>query len=110
MGKVDSVFSAKAIIYLPWLSDEGERWDKQWNEKPALNSDVELRLKRLTTSVNLANGYGLGHPSDIEAAKKMFQNFEKENIEISPEEIRKWAVQNGWPAIGAQRLFELAEK
>jgi hypothetical protein len=65
-------------------------------------------LKSLTHAVNLTTG--LGHPSDKLAAIQMFKALKKVRENFVPDEVRAWAVRNGWRADHARALGDLAQK
>lgn len=68
---------------------------------------VEL-LENLTATVNLSTG--LGHPSDLEHAKRQFASLQEQNIYWDPFEIEKWAIKNGWRVSDAKKLSALSAR
>ena len=116
---LDSVRSVKAIIFLPWLKDEVSDWIARWNPsivgEPALTKPPSIldptalkKLRDLTSGINLSTG--LGHPSDKQAAKDTFSKLRSEGIGFDPNDIKNWAIQNGWHPQHADRLAKLSEK
>ena len=114
---VDSLCSTKAIIYVPWSAADGVVWQRTWNAEvpgqktedvpPKLDPAVKKALKTLTYSVNLSTG--LGHPSDLRDAKRMFSDPGMKGLAFDPAEIRVWAVRNGWQPQHADKLENLAQ-
>jgi len=116
MDKIDSA-DAKAILYLPWLEDEGKEWISIWNptvlgestwEVPLLSLEpaVEAALKALTSLVNL----GMLHPNDERDIKEAFAKLKRAGHRPSSKKIRAWARQNGWPGGSASELRKLAKR
>jgi hypothetical protein len=118
MKKVDGLPGVETIVFVPWLRDEGDNWQRMWNAKvlgeniPAtardLDPEVVRRLDRLTTSINLSTG--LHHPSDEGRAKQTFAELREQRKAIKPAEIEIWAVRNRWSPTHAAELRQLAQK
>jgi hypothetical protein len=119
MGVVDTIRSAKGIVYLPWLEEEGKTWlsvwspiiwgNSSWTVAPlSLPTQAEQSLTSLSRGINLSTG--LAHPSDKEAAKRMFSKLKSDGHYIAPEDIRLWAIKNGWESRHADDLGKLASK
>ena len=116
---LDSVRNAKAIIYLPWLEGEAKDWIDRWgplilgddeSQKPPLQLDpaIEEELKKLTSLINLSTG--LGHPLDKPHAKDTLAKLRSSRIRFNPNDIKNWAIQNGWKPEHADNLAKLASK
>ena len=115
---VDGLSNLKCIVFLPWISDEGEGWQQSWGaevlgEKTPdadlhLHPQLEQKLTALTNTINLSTG--LSHPSDMEAAKRMFNSLIIDSIPFDPVAVRSWALRNGWRPDLAEELYELAKK
>jgi len=109
---------AKAIIVVPWIDKEREDWIKTWNpeiisggeiEVDSLNIDPrsEKALFILTDMVNLSSG--LTHTSDREKTIQLLRILHKKGINLNPDDMRIWALQNGWNSDASSRLYEIAE-
>ncbi len=115
---IDSVRTATAVVFLPWLRNEGEFWQKTWNaevlgesvesHEPQLHGDVLNGLNQLTARVNLSTG--LGHPLDKQAATELFRDLQAKKTRFDPAEVRIWAVRNGWKPVHAEDLMQTAAR
>lgn len=119
MSIIDALRTAQAVVYLPWHEEEGKKWlacwspviwgNSSWIIKPlTFTPDIEEALSRLTKVINLSTG--LAHPSDKEFAKRMFLKLKSEGHSVEPENVKFWAIQNGWQARHAEELEKLATK
>ena len=68
---------------------------------------VEIALISLTRRVNLSTN--LTHESDKGAAVGLFRILRDEGIVYDPDEIKRWAIKNGWKTKGANKLKDIAE-
>jgi hypothetical protein len=116
---LDSVSSAKAIVFLPWKEQEGKTWLSTWNatilgkstwqvQQTAFPKDVENALLSLTGRINLSTG--LSHPSDKKAAQEMLAGIKHSGHRLDPDDIRKWALRNNWQPDDAEALGKLAAR
>jgi hypothetical protein len=115
MKKLDSL-PFDVLLYVPWLTEEGQAWATKWgaetlggstlNEEVDLPKDVTEALTRLSRSINLSAG--LAHPSDLAHAKGVFSGLKAKKLRFSAAEIEKWAVRNGWKTAHAEELAKLA--
>jgi hypothetical protein len=116
---LDAVLNTKVVIYLPWLEDEAKDWIDRWDpiifggdesQKPTLKLDpiIEEELRNLTSLINLSTG--LGHPSDKQHAKKTFAKLQSKRLRFNPNDIKNWAIRNGWLPEHADELAKLASK
>lgn len=111
-------FSIKAIVFVPWLNEEGSSWYSTWNPSVIgvapkayhinLPETVRSALESLTGSINLSTG--LSHPSDKKAAMNMLKELKESGAEIDPVSVRRWALQHGWRSRHAGDLEAIAEK
>ena len=119
MSIIDALRTVQAVVYLPWHEEEGKKWLACWNPviwgnsswiiKPlTFTQDIEEALSRLTKVINLSTG--LAHPSDKEFAKRMFLKLKNEGHQVEPEDVKFWAIKNGWQARHAKELEKLATK
>lgn len=115
----DSARNAKALIFLPWLEEESNNWIDRWDpiilgeeesRKPSslLGPVVEKKLTDLTSLINLSTG--LGHPLDKKHAEDTFKTLRASGETIDPNDIKNWAIRNGWAPKHADRLARLASK
>lgn len=112
----DGLCNLKSIIFLPWISEDGEGWQQSWNamvlgekfpeNQLDLHPELEQKLKNLTGHINLSTG--LSHPCDMEAAKHMFSYLVANSIPFEPSKIRSWVLRNGWRPDFAEDVYELA--
>lgn len=119
LDKLDALRSP-GICAIPWAKTDIDGWKANWNpadirtgesggsDETILNPVVIKAMETLTVVVNL--GTGLSHPSDKESAVQMLKLLKKEGEDYDPDQIRAWAVRNGWQPRHARDLAELAEK
>lgn len=111
--KLDSDMSAKAIVFLPWLEDEGKQWlatrrptilgVNTWQVLPtAFPQDVDNALSTLTQGINLSTG--LAHPSDRNTVRNILKKVKDLGYVLSPNDAKNWAVQKGWPYVAVKEL------
>lgn len=118
MKVIDGLPGVDGIVYVPWLEDDGNAWQRQWNatvfgeqvapHEPNLDPRVVTALEALTGSVNLSTG--LGHPSDKDHAKRMFKELRAQGVPVTPSEVEIWAVRNKWKPEHAAELRKMAGK
>lgn len=119
LDRIGFVQSAEAIIYLPWLEDEGKAWLETWKAtvlgesnwqatRSPLNDEIADALERITSSINLSTG--LSHPCDKDHAKRIFQDLRSQGLHADREDIRGWALRRGWHPKSAQELATLSER
>lgn len=119
LDKLDGLGSPE-ICAIPWTQGDIDGWksdrgpiDVRTGQTAGLEETIEnpvvaRAMEYLTNSVNLSTG--LGHPSDKESAIGMFRILKAEGEPFDPEQIRAWAVRNGWKPRDARDLAKLAEK
>lgn len=125
MNKIDSLQNLVAVVAIPWTPAAIEDWEKTWSPKvlgktakpgksakPAtkLIADpiVEQAMKSLTAMVNRA--HNILHPSDEDQAKRILRILRSRNHQEPAQNIKLWAIKNGWLPKAAERLEVLAEK
>ncbi|PRA33723.1 hypothetical protein [Pseudomonas poae] len=125
MDKVDALQNLVAVVAVPWTPDAIEDWNKTWSPqvlgKPKkvgtsaqaatkLIDDpvVEQAMKSLTSVANLATN--VLHPSDEDLAKRILRILRSRDHGEPAENIKLWAIRNGWLPKAAERLETLAEK
>lgn len=110
---------AKAIVVVPWINNEREKWIQTWNpeliggdkveiEDLDLDPKLERALSTLTGMINMSSG--LTHSSDRESAIQLLQILHKNGIQLNPEIMKTWALQNGWTSDGANQLKDIAQR
>jgi hypothetical protein len=118
LRQIDSLNHVESIIFLPWMSEEGEGWQESWNAEVLgekwkendleLPPELEAELRSLSVRVNLSTG--LSHPLDLKAAKEMFRGLNEAAVSYEPNKVRSWALRNGWRPDFAEDLYDLAVK
>lgn len=125
MDKIDALQNLIAVVAVPWTPDSIDNWVKTWSPKvlgqsakpakaakPAasLIADpvVEQAMKSLTSMVNRA--HNVLHPTDEDHAKRFLRILRSNNHQESSENIKLWAIKNGWLPKAAERLATLADK
>ena len=118
LAKIDGL-RAPAICAITWSEGTIDEWKANWgpidlksgSAEKALdisNPVVRQALIGLTASVNLSTG--LTHPSDRSHAVAIFKLLVSGGEKYDPDEIRAWAVKNGWEAEDAAELEDIARK
>ena len=113
MDNLNDLNRAKAIVVVPWIDKERDVWIKTWNpeiigdaqehvELLELDPRLERALVALTNTINLSTG--LTHSSDKESAIQLLRILHRNSIQLNPENMRIWALQNGWNSDGANQL------
>ena len=113
--KLDSIHSAKAIMFLPWTEHEGKKWLSTWDatilgtntwhvQQTSLPPDVENALSGLTHGINLSTG--LIHPFDRKAARSVLTELRDLGHALCSADVRSWAVRNGWRPDDAKDLAD----
>lgn len=116
---MDSTVSASAIVFLPWTEEEGKAWLETWNPvllgksdwqatRAPLPDEIADALQRITSSINLSTG--LSHPSDKAFARRVLQDLRSGGLKADREEIRSWALRNGWHPRSAEELAVFCER
>jgi hypothetical protein len=119
IGKLDDSLSAAAIVYCPWTEDDGVKWLKTWEPKVwgestwqvaplNLHPAVEVTLNDIHSRVNVSSS--LLHYADREFATKAFKSLQKGRHSFDAEDVRIWALRNGWKQSGSDALFKVAKK
>lgn len=108
----------KALCVIPWLEDDTRAWEiavspERLGGAPApvaaaLDPVVIVGLTQLTGMVNHANN--LAGALDHRDAVAVLRLLHKGGYGLPPGAVYEWALANGWPARGVERLREMAEK
>lgn len=119
LEKIDSL-SAPAICAVYWSPENIAAWKTNWNPTDIRtgrrggstdtvgNPVVTAALSSLTVVVNV--GTGLSHPSDRASAIQMFTLLRDGGETYASDEVRAWAVRNGWDPKDARELAEVGQK
>lgn len=119
MSIIDALRTAQAVVYLPWHEDDGKKWlacwdpaiwgNSSWSVEPlTFSQEIEDALKCVTRGINLSTG--LAHTRDKEFTKRIFQKLKSDGYDLEPEDIKSWAIKNGWKAKHAEEFGKLAAK
>ena len=120
-GMIDNINNlnrAKAIVVVPWTERERDEWIRTWNPEIIggaqenegsleLDPRLERALVALTNTINLSTG--LTHSSDRESAIQLLRILHRNRIQLNPDNMRIWALQNGWNSNGANQLWDFAQ-
>lgn len=122
MDKIDSLQNLVAVVAVPWTPDAIKNWVATWSPvelgKPAKSAKatpkliadpiVEQAMKSLTSVIN--RGTAVLNASDDDHAKRILRILRSRNHQEPAENIKLWAIKNGWLPKAAKRLEILAEK
>lgn len=125
MDKIDSLQNLVAVVAVPWTPDAIENWNRTWSPQvlgkptksgksaaPAIkliaDPIIEQAMKSLTSVINL--GTAVLNASDDDHAKRILRILRSRNHQEPAENIKLWAIKNGWLPKAAERLETLAEK
>lgn len=109
---------AKAIVVVPWMDKHRDELIKTWNpeiiggaQENVGSLELDPRLERalvaLTSMINLSTG--LTYSSDRESAIQLLRILHRNRIQLNPDNMKIWALQNGWNSNGANQLQEFAQ-
>lgn len=109
----------RALCVIPWAEGETTAWEQAVRPEllagatsafigPTLDQVVAVGLTHLTEMVNHANN--LAGSLDRRDAVAVMRTLHKGGYQLPAEAVYAWALAHGWPAAGAERLRELAEK
>ncbi len=120
LGEIADDHRTHALVVVPWDAGAVDAWAAAVAPErlgsaahtdvaiPELDPVVIEGLKHLTLVVNHANN--LAGSMDKRDAIGVLRLLRKGGYRLPPEPIYAWALANGWPARGAERLRELAQK
>lgn len=103
--KFDTDMSAKAILFLPWMEEEGKQWlatrnptilgANTWQvQQTTLPLEVVSTLSALSSGINLSTG--LAHPKDRKTAREVLRGLRDSGHLLCPTDAKNWALKNGW--------------
>ena len=119
LDQVDSVKNLFGVVAVPHIPEALEKWEKTWSptihggpkqpaQKLIVDPIVEQALISLTHSINLS--HSLLNPRDKDHADRTLRILRVNNHVESSENLRSWAVKNGWHPKAADELEKLATK
>jgi len=98
-----------AIVAHPSFPEALDRWQKAWSPLMVISDRIVTQaLVSLTQSINLSNR--VLNPRDKEHAERTLKILRIHGRVEDPENIRSWAIQNGWQLKAADELEKLALK
>lgn len=108
----------RALCVIPWNEDVTRSWESAYRPHrlgggtapsvTALDPVVVVALTQLTGMVNHANN--LAGALDHRDAVAVLKLLHTGGYTLPHEAVYEWALAHGWPARGAERLREMAEK
>lgn len=108
----------RALCVIPWGDEDSRSWEIAYaperlgdTAQPTaapLDPVVVVALTQLTGMVNHANN--LAGALDHRDAVAVLRLLHKGKYALPHEAVYEWALANGWPARGAERLRAMAEK
>lgn len=109
----------RALCVVPWADGEVDAWATVANpelllgaEQPAARTVTDLvvveGMKSLTLMVNHSNH--LAGALDKRDAVAVLTTLHRGGHRLDPDAIYAWALANGWPGQGAERLREMGHK
>jgi hypothetical protein len=119
LDQVDAVKNLLGIVAVPHMPEALDSWQKTWSPiihgvpqspEQSLISDpvVEQGLMSLTNGINLS--HSLLNPRDKEHAERTLRILRANGHMEKPENLRSWAIKNGWHPKAAEELEKLAGK
>jgi hypothetical protein len=118
LEQIDGARDLRALAVVPWLEEEIATWRQARGAvdllgrhpvPDALKLDgpvVEAAMRSLSSIVSLSTG--VGHRRDRSMAIHAFRILKRNGHAYDPDEIRAWAMANGWAADDARELGEYA--
>lgn len=117
LDAADDVEALAGIVAVPELSGECDSWAARWGalvhgkgqktpDRLIKDPVVEKALADLVSAVNSSTG--IGHPSDKAIANEILRILRAKGHEINADDIRSWAIQQGWSSRLADDLAKLA--
>jgi hypothetical protein len=118
LERLDKATGLRALAVIPWIEEEINTWRQARGAVDLLGVQpvpavptiadpvVEAAMRSVTRMVNLSTG--LTHPSDRSAAIWALKVLKRNGHRLDPEELRVWAMANGWRADTSRQLGEYA--
>ncbi len=118
LARIDEDARTKALCVIPWVLQDTQAWTQAHSPvllgaaeqvtPVALDPVVRRGLEQLTRMVNHANNLAGGY--DKRDAVAVLRLLHRGGYRLPHRDVHAWALANGWPARGAERLREMAEK
>lgn len=119
LGDVAEMWGTKALCVLAWNDKDIAAWAAATGAEnldpssesislPQLDPIVRCALKSLGDRVNHGNALAGAH--DEADAKTWFRVLKRAGLPIDPDAMYAYALVDGWPTLGAERLREMATK
>lgn len=118
LAKIDDDPRTRALCVIPWGDETVREWAQAYTPKllgaataveaVALDPVVEQGLLQLTRMVNHSNN--LAGSLDHRDAVSVLRELHRGGYELPHRDIYSWALAHGWPARGAERLRDMAER
>lgn len=119
LAQIADDFRTRALCVIPWAEGETTAWEQAAHPElladaasaaagPELHRVVIVGLTHLTQMVNHANN--LAGSLDHRDAVAVLRTLHKGGYRLPADAVYAWALANGWPARGAERLREMASK
>jgi hypothetical protein len=117
LGEIAEHPRTRALCVIPWAKGEVDAWAAAVKPellgpatvpeaKSSLDPVVTAGLKTLTRMANMSNN--LAGSLDRRDAVATLQTLKNAGYRLPPDPVYGWAVANGWPTRGAERLRSLA--
>lgn len=116
--KVDDYYSVKAIIAIPWLMENIQKWVQTWNPKELRGKKDDIKpfpnptcivikaLEELTETINLSSGFS--HPSDENRVKTTILTLHKYEAELNSDIVASYLIRElGWESDLANKIMQL---
>lgn len=119
LDEVDSKPGIAAIIAVPHLPGDAATWAQRWNAKvhgeatsaatPLITDPVVASAMKTLTLISNTS-YGSMHPRDVEHANEIFRILRNKGHRLVPEQIKSWAIREGWHPGAAKEAAKIASK
>lgn len=119
LDQVDSAKNLFGIVAVPHVPDALEKWEKTWSpiipgapkqseQRLIVDPVFEQALISLTNSINLS--HSVLNSCDKEHTDRTLRILRANDHVEKPENLRSWAVKNGWHPKAADELEKMAAK
>ncbi|AGA07330.1 hypothetical protein CN151_23485 [Sinorhizobium meliloti] len=117
---LDGLDVVAGVVAVPDIAGQTDNWIARWNpivhgqqrsETPApliADSVVANALKALSGWINLS--HAVMNPRDKEHADETLRILRAKGHQLEPEQIKSWAIRNGWKPGAADELAKLATR
>ena len=118
VSKVDNYYAVKAIISIPWLPEDLQKWVQTWSPTelrgkqeavtafPEPSCIVIKALEALSESINMTTG--ITHPSDERLAKTYIRSLHKYEPLLDADIVGAYLVSKlGWDTADAKEVEKL---